>query len=146
MNKDKSRTERNLVINSDWLTAMGMVALFVLSTLSVAADFRRISHGGFAEHVSIGTLIPAVAAISLAMSSVGRLLRSGFLLIGLGASIRAAVFYLHAGDRTQLIAANVCSALNLVGWILISVYAVQWFKFVTRIESSHESDNPVDRA
>jgi hypothetical protein len=140
MNQEQSRRKRGVVINSDWLTSMGIAALLVLSVLHVAADFRRISRGHFVEHVSINTIVLALAAFLLIRSGVERLLRSGFLLIGLGASTRAAVFFLHASDNAQFLAAIVSFAFDIFGWMLILLFAVQWFRTVTRIEASSKSD------
>jgi hypothetical protein len=119
-------------LKSDWFTTAGMSCLLVISLLFAASDFRH----AFRDQVSQAsgyTLIFAAYGFLLAMSYyLGFWGRAGFLLLGLCGSVRAALFYLHAGSGSQHVAAIYALVLSGFAWIMIFIAALQWFRAVAR--------------
>ena len=81
------------------MSVMGMAILLVISLLTAIADFRAVSDGHVIKPVSFYTLVLAGYLFLLAgFASLGRLLRVAVTILGIGATIRACTYYLHASD------------------------------------------------
>jgi uncharacterized membrane protein len=122
-----------IAINSDRRTTLVMAVLLILSVLLVIADIRRIAIGRVAQHVSIYTVIFAALCFFYACGKFSRIAKGGFVLLGIGTSLRAATFYLHASDSVQYIAAFGALVLGIFAGAMIFISAVQWFQRVAQL-------------
>jgi hypothetical protein len=132
----EEQSKREIVINSDWRTTLGVFLLLLFAFWRATYDFRHVVYGRVVTPVSINTLFLAISALWLAYwFTGGRLLRVSFLFLGIGAGVRAGTYYLRASDHAQFFAAVNALMLGIFAWTMVFIYAVQWFRGVVQIRN-----------
>jgi hypothetical protein len=133
--------KRELLIDSDWFSTLGMALLLVLSLSSVMRDVVKLLHGRTTQPVAIPTILLAVASIYLAAElRVSRIFRLAALLLGSGAAIRALAFYAHGSPESQRLAGINALIFSAAAFLLLSIGAIQWLYSVSQIKDRPASE------
>jgi hypothetical protein len=134
-----SSEKREVVIDSDWISAVAMALLLLFAVLTAIGNVRAITRGHVPE-VTYETVILAVYTGYLATrSGFGWLIRVGAAAIAVGATIRSVAHYAGLSWDVQHIAGINGLMLSLFAWIAIFVAMVQWFIGVVRVKRVRET-------
>ena len=114
--------KRELTIDSDWFSTLGMAWLLVLSAFCSVRDVVLLAHGRTAQDVSLYTILAAGAFLYLALAlRVRRIFRLAALLIGLSSGIRGLAFYAHLSHEAQRLSGINGLVLAATAFLLVSV-------------------------
>ncbi|HYG98951.1 MAG TPA: hypothetical protein VD837_07455 [Terriglobales bacterium] len=125
--------KRYVIIDSDWTTTTGMAILVVASAVLSVNSFKQLAQGELTKDASVHTVVLAVLVFWIAISATEPLLRIALGLIGLSAGFRAGAYYLHAHENTSHAIALGAVLLKAIGWTLMCVSAVQWFRYSAKL-------------
>lgn len=132
---EKTQIQRrgDILIDSDWITTIGMALSFALCILLLAQSVRGFLSGNLDRPISFFYYAICVAySISLAYFFRAKHVRLAFLLLGTQYTVRFALAYFHFAATKQHFAAYVGSIATQISVIIILVAIAQWFATVVR--------------
>lgn len=136
--------KREIVVNSDWLSALGIAFLLLFSLLMAVLDCRNVLRGHL-QPVSFDTVILALCGFAIAASpKLGRTVKAGAIAVGIGAAIRALAYYLHASAGTQQLAGINELVFSTFAYVMFIIAAVQWFRRVVRLKGQDSSKDATE--
>lgn len=131
--------KREIVVDSDWMSTLGIAFLLLFSLLMAVLDCRKVLRG-HSQPVSFGTVVLATYLFLIAASpQMGWLIRTGAAIVGIGAGLRAFAYYLHASAGIQRLAGINELVLFVFAYVIIFIGAVQWFRRVVRLKGQDSS-------
>ena len=132
-----SSPRREVLVNSDWMSVLGMLYLLGIALLGLIRDWRWLQRGATQQPVSYFTVITAAVLLCYAVAlPMAKIFRVAAGLFAMGAAIQAAVFNLHAPGEAQRLANINRMVFALVACVLVLVRGAQWFRKVCRLEST----------
>jgi hypothetical protein len=135
---DQKPSSHEIVVDSDWMSAVFMAGVLFFSVLLAVAEFRAFLQGHL-RPASYHTVFLAAVMTYMAVSINDKLFRAGATALALGAGIRALAYYFHASPPIQQLAGINDLICSLFAGIIMSVWAVQWFRSVLHLG---EKQNP----
>jgi hypothetical protein len=133
-NEPQSAPQREIVVDSDWISGLAMTLLLVIALAFALQDWKLLAHGIVAQPVTLYTVLGAGYLFYVAISVSERLFRVAAFIAGLGAAVRALAFYLHGSDEVQRLAAINGLVLSLFASAMLVIGVAQWLRRVTRVQ------------
>jgi hypothetical protein len=152
--QDVALRKREVMIDSDWVTTVGMALLFALTALLLGRSIQHLLFPTVNYAVSQGvrsgwfhTLISVIGAVYIflfAYEFPARHLKIAFLLLGTEYTVRLALGYLHVAAAFQHSVAVAGSIATQIAYTIVLFAIARWFKSVFR--SAHPSDPGVSES
>jgi len=140
----------DILIDSDWITTIGMALLFALIVFLLGWSirdflFNKVDHEVL-QHVRRGWLdaltnpIGVVYCFLFAYSFPAKHLKIAFLLLGTKYLALIAVSYLHTGADVRQCASIAGAIASQIAYAIILIAIAQWFKTVVRRDRPTEPE------
>jgi hypothetical protein len=121
--------KKYLALNTDWQTALAMVAVFIISALMGSGTAWMTLHGTFTLPSNPWlTLALLASGIYFAIVIRERLFRVAVFVFAVGPAIRIALWMVHASAQTLLINEVFVRWMHTGLYLAGCVYAVCWFR------------------
>ncbi|MBI3645025.1 MAG: hypothetical protein HY233_03545 [Acidobacteriales bacterium] len=131
--KPRTQPSGDILIDSDWITTIGMALGFAVCVLLLGQNIRDFLFERVDHPVSLFYYaVDAVYSFFFAYSFRAKYVRVAFLLLGTQYAVRLALAYFHVAAGLQHPAALVGSIAKQISFIIILVAIAQWFKTVIR--------------
>jgi hypothetical protein len=122
-------TKKRLALDTDWLTAAGMVALFLMSLCLGAGTIWITVRGTLTvSGVSWTTVLLAAAFLYFGFAVYERLFKIAAFLLASGPVSRIALSLLHASGETRRMNTIFTSWIDALVYLAVSVYVICWFR------------------
>ncbi len=131
--KPRSHPSGDVLVDSNWITTIGMAPGFAVCVLLLGQDIRDFLFGRVDHSVSFFYYaVNAVYSFICADVFGTKYVRFAFLLLGTQYTVRLALAYFHVAAGLQHSAALVGSIAKQISFIIILLAIAQWFKTVVR--------------
>jgi hypothetical protein len=131
-NEPLAAPQREIVVDSDWITGFAMALLLVIALAFALQDWKLLTHGAVARPVTLYTVLGAGCLFYVAIGVSERLFRFAAFIAGLGTAVRALAFYSHGSEEVQRLAA--INGLGLFASVMLVIGVAQWLRRVTRAQ------------
>lgn len=145
METNVAAARREITIDSDWITTVGMALLLVFCVWQLIREGRHLVFDRLAGEVlltqitdKIRTVLVVICYFLAAFSLWPHSVKLGGLLLGTDIVVRVALHYFNASTSVQHSAAVAGSIARQVALVLFVFAIVQWFKsVVSRVPPSN---------
>ncbi len=126
---ESQNPERRLAMNTDWVSAIGMVLLFALCAFFAGHGTWRLFHG---EVHSVDTSWPIILAalffLYIGIAARVKELKILFVLLALGPISKALLWKLKAPMDIQNMNSVFVGWIDVVVYVGVAAYILWWFK------------------
>jgi hypothetical protein len=137
----KQRPIYRITIHSGWSTIAGVASVLLICIASAILEMRYLLEGHIVR-VSWGTILIALSSPVAAVIYREMHLKLALALIGIEASVRITLSYVHASYAARHVAAAAGHALKFVGLLIVTFAIVKWFRSVIRRIPVAEPEGP----
>jgi hypothetical protein len=129
MRESTTESKEYLTFDTDWISLVSAVGGLLLCLLwSVRSKWRVFTHSPIRVGFSWYAVIAVVLCVGIIRTVQERILKFGFVLLGISLASRILLYVTHAPITTQMQNAEVMRVVDATAFVALCVCLVQWLR------------------